>query len=44
MLGQRWENCLDILLTPITNIIYILMERSTFPQNVKEARVKRTTT
>ena len=34
------KNCLDILLTPITDIINILMETSTFPQNFKEAHVR----
>ena len=33
------KNCLDILITPITDIINILMETSTFPQNFKEAHV-----
>ena len=30
------KNCLDILLTPITDIINISMETSTFPQNSKK--------
>ena len=30
------KNNLDILITPITDIINISMETSTFPQNVKE--------
>ena len=34
------KNCLDILLTPITDIINISMETSTFPQNFKEAHVR----
>ena len=34
------ENCLDILITPITDIINISMETSTFPQNFKEAHVR----
>ena len=34
------KNCLDILITPITDIINISMETSTFPQNVKEAHVR----
>ena len=33
-------NCLDILITPITDIITISMETSTFPQNFKEAHVR----
>ena len=33
------KNCLDILITPITDIINILMETSTFPQNFKDAHV-----
>ena len=32
------KNCLDILITPITDIITILMEK--FPQNIKEAHVR----
>ena len=35
------ENCLDILLTPITDIIIFSMENSTFPLNFKEAHVRR---
>ena len=31
---------LDILITPITDIINISMNTSTFPQNVKEAHVR----
>ena len=31
------RNCLDILITPITDIINISMETSTFPKNFKEA-------
>ena len=34
------KNCLDILLTPITEIINTSMEASTFPQNFKEAHVR----
>ena len=34
------KNCLDILITPITNIFNISMETSTFPQNFKEAHVR----
>ena len=34
------KNCLDILITPITDIINISMEISTFPQNFKEAHVR----
>ena len=34
------KNCLDILITPITEIINISMETSTFPQNFKEAHVR----
>ena len=34
------KNCLDILITPITDIINISMETSTFPQSFKEAHVK----
>ena len=34
------KNCLDILISPITDIITILMETSTFPQNFKEAHVR----
>ena len=33
------KNCLDILITPITDIINISMETSTFPQNFKEAHL-----
>ena len=33
------KNCLDILITPITDIIIISMETSTFPQNFEEAHV-----
>ena len=33
------KNCLDLLITPITDIINISMETSTFPQNFKEAHV-----
>ena len=33
-------NCLDILITPITDIISISMETSTFPHNFKEAHVR----
>ena len=35
------KNCHDILITPITEIINILMETSTFPQNFKEAHMLR---
>ena len=34
------KNCFDILITPITHIINISMETSTFPQNFKEAHVR----
>ena len=34
------QNCLDILITPITDIINISMETSTLPQNFKEAYVR----
>ena len=34
------ENCLDIIIFPITNIINISIETSTFPQNVKKAHVR----
>ena len=34
------KNCLDILITPITDIINISMETSTFPQNFKEPHVR----
>ena len=34
------KNSLDILKTPITDIINISMETSTFPQNFKEAHVR----
>ena len=34
------KNCLDILITPITDIINISMETGTFPQNFKEAHVR----
>ena len=34
------KNCLDILITPITDIINISKETSTFPQNFKEAHVR----
>ena len=34
------KNCLDILITPITDIINISMETSTFPQNFKETHVR----
>ena len=34
------KNCLDILIIPITDIINISMETSTFPQNFKEAHVR----
>ena len=34
------KTCLDILITPITDIINISMETSTFPQNFKEAHVR----
>ena len=30
------KNCLDILITPITDIINISMETSTFPQHLKK--------
>ena len=34
------KNCLDILITPITDILNITMDTSTFPQKFKEARVR----
>ena len=34
------KNCLDILIPPITDIINISMETSTFPQNFKETHVR----
>ena len=34
------KNCLDILITPITDIINISMETSTFPQNFKTPHVR----
>ena len=34
------KNCLDILITPITDMINISMETSTFPKNFKEAHVR----
>ena len=34
------KNCLDIIITPITDIINISMETSTFFQNFKEAHVR----
>ena len=34
------KNCLDILLTPITDIINISMETSTFPQHLEKAHVR----
>ena len=34
------KNCLDLLITPITDIINISMETSTFPQNDKKAHVR----
>ena len=34
------KNCLDILITPITDIINISMGTSTFSQNFKEAHVR----
>ena len=34
------KNCLDILITPITDIVNISMETITFPQNFKEAYVR----
>ena len=34
------KNCLDIIITPITDIINISMETSTFPQHFKEAHVR----
>ena len=34
------KNCLDLLITSITDIINISMENSTFPQNFKEAHVR----
>ena len=33
------KNCLDIVITPITDIINISMETSTFPKNFREAHV-----
>ena len=35
------KNCLDISITPITDIINILMDTSTFPQNFKDAHVRK---
>ena len=34
------KNCLDILITPITEIINISKKTSTFPKNFKEAHVR----
>ena len=34
------KNCLDILITAITDIINISMETSTFPQNFKVAHIR----
>ena len=34
------KNCFDILIPPITDIIDISMETSTFPQNFKETHVR----
>ena len=34
------KNCLDKIITPITDIINISMETSTFPQNFKQAHVR----
>ena len=34
------KNCLHILITPITDMINISMETSTYPQNFKEAHVR----
>ena len=34
------KNCLDILVTPITDIINISMDTSTFPKKFKEAHVR----
>ena len=34
------KNCLDILITPITDIINISMDTSIFPQNFKQAHVR----
>ena len=34
------KNCLDILITPITDIINISMKSSTFSQNFKEDHVR----
>ena len=34
------KNCLDILITPITDIIDISMDTSTFPQNFRPAHVR----
>ena len=34
-----WRNCLDILITPITDIINISIETSTFLQNFKKAHL-----
>ena len=34
------KNCLHILITPITDIINISIETSTFPQNFKETHVR----
>ena len=38
------KNCPDKLITPITDIINISMESSTFPQNLKEELSCKTTT
>ena len=32
--------CIDILVTPITDIINILMDTSTFPKKIKQAHVR----
>ena len=34
------KNCLDIIITPVTDIIKISMETSTFLQNFKEVHVR----
>ena len=34
------KTCLDILITPITDIINISMDTRTFPQNLKESHVR----
>ena len=34
------KNCLDIIVTPITDIITISMDLNTFPKRIKEAHVR----